>query len=190
MKNKVKYLIIIILILIAATSVVTYAYFSAKVVSNDINDVNVSSGKLNIKIDDVSVNASEISPIYDDDYEMLSYNKDFEIISDSSLNACSKVSLHINDISDTLKSDYFKYRLVSENIDVSGTFKDAKVGEDLTLLNNLYLEKGTTKYFDLYLWISYQDDIDQLDMLGTKIDASLVVSGVDAKTQEMCNKNN
>ena len=96
MKTKVKYLIIMIVILIAVTSLATYSYFTANVVSNDINDVNVSSGGLNIKIDDNSVNSSEISPIYDEDYEMLAYNKDFEVISDSTLNSCSKIYLHIN----------------------------------------------------------------------------------------------
>ena len=190
MKRNVKYLIIIIFVLVAITSIATYAYFGANVVSNDINDVNVSSGKLQIKIDDNSINASENSPIYDADYEMLAYNKDFELISDSSLNACSKLSLHINEMSESLKSEYFKYRIIGEGIDETGDFRDAKVGEDLVLLNNLYLEKGTTKYFDLYLWVSYQKDVDQLDMLGTKIDSNLVVSGVDSKTEDLCNKNN
>lgn len=190
MKSKVYFLIVVILVLISVTSLMTYSYFTAKVESNDINDVDVSSGNLKIKIDDTSINASEISPIYDKDYEMLAYNKDFEVISDSTLNACSKISLHINEMSDPLKSEYFKYRIISEGIDETGDFKDAKVGEDLVILNNLYLEKETTKYFDLYLWVSYQDNVDQLDLLGTKIDAHLVVSGVDAKTEDMCIKNN
>ena len=186
MKESVKYLIVIILVLVTVTSLVTYSYFSAHVISNDVNDVNVSSGKLNIRIDDTSVNSSDISPIYDVDYELLAYNKDFEIISDGSLNACSKLSLHISDISESLKSEYFKYRLVGENVDISGNFKDAKVGDDMTLLSNLYLEKGTTKYFDLYIWISYIDEVDQLDMLGTKIDAHLVIKGVDVREESMC----
>ena len=186
MKTNIKYLIIIILILIAVTSVCTYAYFTANVVSNDVNDVNVSSGKLNIRIDDKEVSSSEISPIYDNDYEMLAYNKDFEVISDSSLNACAKLSLHINDISESLKSEYFKYRIIGEGVDESGNFSNAKEGQDLVLLKNLYLEHGTTKYFDLYIWISYQDDVDQLDMLGTKIDSYLTISGVDSKEAEMC----
>ncbi len=186
MKRNVYYLIIIVFVLISITSLVTYSYFTAQVESNDVNEVDVSSGNLNIKIDDTSVNASEISPIYDADYEMLAYNKDFEVISDSSLNSCAKLSLHINEMSEALKSEYFKYRLIGDGIDETGDFVNAKVGEDMTILNNLYLEKGTTKYFDLYLWISYQDDVDQLDLLGTKIDSYLVVSGVDSKTEEQC----
>ena len=66
-------MIVVILTLLSVTSLVTYSYFTAKVESNNINDVNVSSGSLKIKIDDTGINASEISPIYDDDYEMLAY---------------------------------------------------------------------------------------------------------------------
>ena len=190
MKNKVYYLIVIILVLLSAVSIVTYSYFTANVQSNDIKNVDVSSGGLNIRIDDNSVDSSEISPIYDTDYEMLAYHKDFEIISDSSLNSCAKLYLHINDISESLKSEYLKYKLIGENINISGDFSSAKLGEDLLLLDNIYLKKATTSFFDLYIWISYQDNVDQLDMLGTKINAHLVVSGVDSKTEEMCNKSN
>ena len=57
----------------------------------------------------------------------------------------------------------------------------------MLILDNIYLEGKSTKYYDLYLWISYQDDIDQMDMLSTQIDASLVVKGVDAKNSSNCN---
>lgn len=186
MKNKIKYLIILILILISMSVVVTYSYFTAGVLSNDINDVNVSTGSLNVKINDNSVNSNEISPIYDNDYEMLAYHKDFEIISDSTLNSCNKLYLHINNISDALKSNYFKYKLLGENIDLDGNFINANNSEDLLLIDNLYLEKNTTKFLDLYMWISYQDDIDQMDMLGTKIDSYLVIKSVDAKDESQC----
>lgn len=186
MKTNIKLLIISIIILLAITAVGTYSYFTANVVSNDINEVDVSSGSINLKIDDSSITSNEISPIYDSDYEMLAYNKDFEIISDSTLNTCAKLYLHVNEISDSLKSKYFKYKIVSEGIDIDGDFVNAKNEEDMLLLDKIYLESKSTKYFDLYLWVSYQDDVDQMDLLGTKIDAHLVVSGVDSKEEGMC----
>jgi len=188
--KKIKYLIIVVLIFISVTSVITYSYFTANVVSNDVNDVNVSSGNLKIRIDDNSVNSSEISPIYDEDYEMLAYDKDFEVISESSLSSCSKIYLHINNISDSLRSEDFKYRIISEGIDVTGNFVNAKNGEDLLILDNLYLESNATKYLDLYLWISYRDDVDQMDLLGTQIDAQLVVNALDSKSKESCEVSN
>ena len=181
MKNKVKYIVILVLILLSVTGLVTYSYFTANVISNDVNDVNVSSGKLNVRIDDTGVNSSEISPIYDSDFEMLSYNKDFEIISDSTLNSCNKLYLHVNEISDSLKSEYFKYKIIGEELELEGNFINAKNGEDLLLLDNLFLEKGTTKYFDLYMWVSYQDDVDQLSMLNGKIKSNIFVEGFDSK---------
>ena len=174
MKTNIKLLIISIIILLAITAVGTYSYFTANVVSNDINEVDVSSGSINLKIDDSSITSNEISPIYDSDYEMLAYNKDFEIISDSTLNTCAKLYLHVNEISDSLKSKYFKYKIVSEGIDIDGDFFNAKNEEDMLLLDKIYL------------WVSYQDDVDQMDLLGTKIDAHLVVSGVDSKEEGMC----
>ena len=92
------YLILVVLLLVSASIYLTYSYFIPRVISNDINDVNVSSGKLELRIDDVSVSSLEISPIYDSDYEMLAYNKDFELISDSTLNACAKLYLRIKNM--------------------------------------------------------------------------------------------
>ena len=185
MKQKVGLLIIIVLTLICITATITYAYFGPNIVGNE-SKVKTNTGKLNLKIDDNSVSSFDITPIYDDDYEMLAYHKDFEVVSDSSLNACSKLYLHINDISNSLRSKYFKYRLVGEQVDVSGDFEKSKQNEDLLILDNLYLESGTTNFFNLYIWISYQDDVDQLDMLGTKLDAHLVISGIDSKNESEC----
>ena len=184
--KKSLYLILVILLLVSASVYLTYSYFLPKVISNDINDVNVSSGSLELRIDDIAVSSLEISPIYDNDYEMLAYNKDFEVISDSTLNACAKLYLRINNISDTLKSEYFKYRLVSDGVDKTGDFILANNGEDMLILDNLYIEGKSTKFFDLYLWISYQDDVDQMNMLSTQIDASLVVKGIDARNSNNC----
>ena len=116
---------------------------------------------------------------------MLSYNKDFEIISNSSLNSCSKLYLDIKEISPELKSKYFKYKLVGDGVEVEGNFENAEVGEML-ILDNLFIEANSSKYLDLYIWLSYQEDVDQLDMLGTKIDASLLLKSYDARNNNSC----
>ena len=183
--NKSKYLVIIVLVLLAAVLTTSVAYFAPKIINNNVNDVNVSSGKLELTIDDKEVNTNSISPIYDEDYEMLSYNKDFEIISNSSLNSCSKLYLDIKEISPELKSKYFKYKLVGDGVEVEGNFENAEVGEML-ILDNLFIEANSSKYLDLYIWLSYQEDVDQLDMLGTKIDASLLLKSYDARNNNSC----
>ncbi len=180
-------LIVIILVILSISIGVSYSYFSANIIKKDINGVDVSSGKVDIKIDDNSINAKDISPIYDEDYKLLSYNKDFEIISNSSLNSCSKIYIRINDISLGLRSKYFKYKLVSENIEKDGNFEHATINEDMLILDNLFIKSKEVKYFDLYIWVSYQDDVDQMDMLASKLDASLVVKSIDVKNNNSCN---
>ena len=189
MKQRISLLIIIVLVLISVVSLSTYAYFTANVTRNNINDFDVVTGKVNIKIDDSSVSSSDISPIYDEDVEMLAYNKDFEVIADGTLNACARLYLRIDNISEALKSKYFKYKLVSEGIEKTGTFENAQNGKDMLILDNLFLESGSVKYFDLYIWVSYSEEENQLDMLGTSINSSLVVKGIDAKNDTYCNKN-
>ena len=62
-------LIVIILVILSISIGVSYSYFSANIIKKDINGVDVSSGKVDIKIDDNSINAKNISPIYDEDYK-------------------------------------------------------------------------------------------------------------------------
>ena len=187
MKQKIVLIIVIVLILVVVSIGATYSFFGFNIIKEDINDFNVSSGKVDLKIDDTSINASDITPIYDDDYKLLSYNKDFSIISSSSLNACSKLYIRIDDISSGLKSKYFKYKIVYDGVEKDGNFEHALKGEDLLILDNLFINSNETKYFDLYIWVSYQDDVDQMDMLSSKLKASLVVKGVDAKNNYSCN---
>ena len=106
--KKSKYLILIILILMSVTIYVTYSYFAPNIISNNVNDVNVSAGKINIRIDDEIVNMTNLAPINDSDYSVLAYHKSFRIISDGSLNSCANLYLNINEISNSLKSKYFK----------------------------------------------------------------------------------
>ena len=94
MKGKNPHLIIIIFILLVSVFAVSYSYFSPNIISDDIKDTKVTTGKIDLKIDDDSINAVEISPIYDEDYELLSIHKNFGVISNSSLNSC--VNLYIN----------------------------------------------------------------------------------------------
>ena len=57
----------------------------------------------------------------------------------------------------------------------------------MLILDNLFIKSKEVKYFDLYIWVSYQDDVDQMDMLASKLDASLVVKSIDVKNNNSCN---
>ncbi len=182
--NKSKYLILIILVLISVTVYVTYSYFAPNIISNDINDVNVSSGKINLRIDDESIDSIDLAPINDEDYEMLAYHKSFEVISDGSLNSCASLYLNINEISDSLKSKYFKYKLIGDGVEVIGNFENAS--NEMLIHKNIFLEAGSVKYYDLYIWVSYDENVDQLSMLNSKINASILLKGYDVEDSTKC----
>ena len=180
MNKSIKYLIISILVLLAVTFTVSYSYFVPNFINNT-NDTKVSTGNLDLSIDDEEINAVEISPIYDEDYELLSIHKNFGVISNSSLNSCVNLYINVSEISEELKSEYFKYKLIYDDKEVDGSFKDAKSNEKLLIDNNIFLESKSEKNFDLYIWVSYQDDVDQLSMLNGKIKSNIFVEGFDSK---------
>ena len=180
MNKSIKYLIISILFLLVITIVVSYSYFTPNFINN-AKDTKVSTGNLDLSIDDESINAVEIPPIYDVDYELLAIHKSFTIISKSSLNSCANLYINISEISDSLKSEYFKYKLLYDNQVIDGNFKDANSNEKLLLLDNIFLESENEKSFDLYIWVSYQEDVDQLNMLKGNIKSNIFVEGFDSK---------
>ena len=89
-------------------------------------------------------------------------------------------------MSDSLKSKYFKYKIMTNDNYYEGDFEKSSEKEDMLLIDKVFIEHDSVKFFDLYIWISYQDDVDQMNMLGTSIDASLVVKGLDAKEEALC----
>ena len=190
MKLKGKYLIVLILILLTATVSISYAYFGPTIVHEGEYETTFSTGLIDIKINDTAVNANNITPIYDEDYELLGYDKEFSLSSSNeSLNACTRIYLNIDNISDSLKSKYFKYKIVSsKGEESSGTFENVNNNDKITLLENVYIESGEIVNFDLYIWISYQENVDQMDMLNSTMTSNISVEGIDAKNSDKCTK--
>ncbi len=180
MKKSIKYLIISILVLLVITFTVSYAYFAPNFINNT-KDTKVSTGDLDLSIDDESIDAVEISPIYDADYELLGIHKSFTVISNSSLNSCVNLYINVSEISDELKSEYFKYKLLYDGKEIDGNFLTANSNEKMLIEKGLFLESKNEKSFDLYIWVSYQDDVDQLSMLNGKIKSNIYVEGFDSK---------
>ncbi len=180
MKKSIKYLIISILVLLAITFTVSYAYFAPNFINNT-KDTKVSTGDLDLSIDDESIDAVEISPIYDEDYELLGIHKNFTVISNSSLNSCVNLYINVSEISDELKSEYFKYKLLYDGKEIDGNFLTANINEKMLIEKGIFLESKNEKNFDLYIWVSYQDDVDQLSMLNGKIKSNIYVEGFDSK---------
>ena len=184
-----KHLVIIIAVLILVTIGVSYSYFVADIISEGVTNSKLNTGKLKLVIDDEGISASDIAPIYDEDYEMLALKKNFSINSSSSdLNSCANIYLNIDSISSNLKSEYFKYKIVSNDVEKEGNFKEAISNKKMLLVDKVFIENDKSIDYDLYIWISYKDGVDQSNMLGTTMKAKLVVEGLDIKTKEECDE--
>ncbi len=180
MNKSIKYLIISILVLIVVTISVSYSYFAPHIINNT-KDTKVSTGNVDLSIDDESINAVEIPPIYDEDYELLAIHKNFSVITKGSLNTCVNLYINISEISDELKSKYLKYKLIYDDKIIDGNFKDAKSNEKLLIDNNIFMDSQSEKDFDLYIWVSYQENVDQTNLLKGKVKSSIFVEGFDSK---------
>ena len=173
--------------MIVAVSSISLSYFGANIISKDIKETKVTTGVVDLKVDDEELDAKDIAPIYDTDYEMLAYKKNFSIISsEKSLNSCTKVSLNIDTISSELANKYFKYKIVGNDYEKEGNFSGAHNNSNLTLIDNVFIEGNSSMDFDLYIWISYDENENQIDMLGTKLIANIVVEGKDSKNLNYC----
>jgi len=189
---KEKYLVLwaSLMAIFIGTLGVSISYLGTKVSRGEIYPTNVKTGSLNVRIIDNKLEDVKLSPIYDKDYHTSAYKKDFILVSDdNSLNSCASLYLDISEISDNLKSEYFKYMLITEDGSFEGNFKNASTKEKMLLLNNIFIEKGSRKEYSLYMWISYDDNVNQTRLLNTKIKAKVVVKSYDEESIDMCKNN-
>ena len=186
---KVKYLIIwsLFALLFIGTFSVSLSYLGTKVVSDGSNTTVFHTGKLDLNVVDSKLENVLLIPIDDKDYHTSAYRKSFSIISSKeSLNSCTDIYLKINEISDELKSEYLKYKLITDNKIYDGDFKDAKDGENMLLAEHVFIEKDTTNKYDLYIWISYADGVDQMSMLNKNLKSKIVVKSYDSENINTC----
>ena len=62
----------------------------------------------------------------------------------------------------------------------------AKNKSKLLLDENIFIKSGQTKLFDLYIWVSYQDNVDQTNILGGSMKSHLYIEGKDVKEVNLC----
>ena len=186
---KEKYLVMwsLFALLFIGTFSVSLSYLGTRVVSSSANATMFHTGKLDLNVVDSKLENVMLVPIYDKDYHEKKNKKSFSIISSKeSLNSCTDIYLKINDISDELKNEYLKYRLISNNKIYEGNFKDAESEGNLLLADHVFIEKDTTNKFELYIWISYADGVDQMSMLNKNLTSKIVVKSYDSENINTC----
>ena len=145
---KKKYVLIIILVLAVGVLITSFAYFNATVFGSPADDSGISTGTFELSLSDSTVSISGLAPIYDEDYETQAFKKTFTVTSSSggTLNVCSSIYLNITSISETLKSQYFKYKIVTPDGDEhEGSFLNANITDDFLTIGSIFFETGETK---------------------------------------------
>ena len=190
MKIDKKYIVIAVCILIGGVLTATLAFIGPDIITNGtINPNNVVTGNLKLKITDTSVNINNMAPIRSSNYETEAFKKEFTISNaESTLNGCMKLYLNFNSISDTLKSEYLVYKVVSSTGNVSeGSFKDI-ADNKLLIYDSDFIETNKNITYTLYIWLRYVEDptINLTSLLGTSIDGYVSVNGSDTKESTSC----
>ena len=190
MKIDKKYIVIAVCILIGGVLTATLAFIGPDIITNGtINPNNVVTGNLKLKITDTSVNISNMAPIRSSNYETEAFKKEFTISNaESTLNGCMKLYLNFNSISDTLKSEYLVYKVVSSTGNISeGSFKDI-ADNKLLIYDSDFIETNKSITYTLYIWLRYVEDptINLASLLGTSVNAYVSVNGSDTKESTSC----
>ena len=190
MKIDKKYIVIAVCILIGGVLTATLAFIGPDIITNGtINPNNVVTGNLKLKITDTSVNINNMAPIRSSNYETEAFKKEFTISNaESTLNGCMKLYLNFNSISDTLKSEYLVYKVVSSTGNISeGSFKDISDNK-LLIYDSDFIETNKSITYTLYIWLRYVEDptINLASLLGTSVKAYVSVNGTDTKESTSC----
>ena len=190
MKIDKKYIVIAVCILIGSVLTATLAFIGPDIITNGtINKNNVVTGNLKLKITDTSVNINNMAPIRSSNYETEAFKKEFTISNaESTLNGCMKLYLNFNSISDTLKSEYLVYKVVSSTGNISeGSFKDI-ADNKLLIYDSDFIESSKSITYTLYIWLRYVEDstINLASLLGTSVNAYVSVNGTDTKESTSC----
>ena len=190
MKIDKKYIVIAVCILIGGVLTATLAFIGPDIITNGtINQNNVVTGNLKLKITDTSVNINNMAPIRSSNYETEAFKKEFTISNaESTLNGCMKLYLNFNSISEQLKSEYLVYKVVSSTGNISeGSFKDI-ADNKLLIYDSDFIETGKSISYTLYIWLRYVEDptINLASLLGTSIDGFVSVNGSDTKESTSC----
>lgn len=190
-KLKRKYIIIMVLTLIVSVATLTFAYFQGSVLNDLINPTKVSTGSIDIKISDTSVNATDVEPLFTNgnNFEKASFVKHFSVTNGTNtLNTCVELYLKVNSIDSGLANSYFRYAVVNDETGttITGSFDGASNGSNIDLGSLYFFEKGTIKKYTMYIWIEYDSNTNQASMLNKSMNATLFVQAQDTKTKDSC----
>ena len=187
---KKKYVVIMVITLIVSVCTVTLAYFQGNVINDLINGTTVGTGNVDIKISDSNISINNLIPMYNGNvnYEDADFVKHFSIKNTGSLNECVDLYLKINNASSGLLNNYLRYLIINDETDtiINGNFGNVDSSNELKLGSLYFYEKDEVKNYTMYIWIEYDENVNQISMLNKSMSASLFVKATDSKTRDVC----
>lgn len=174
-------LIIVMSIIIIGISV-SYAYYlnTVEEVNPGNQGTNITSGELTMNFTtERLINASGASLINDNDVLTEGDYTAFSVTLPADADAATATyNLFLTEltISDNLKSPYVKWALYNgagTSEIASGDFASATTGTNLALQNGISINKGETASYRLYIWLSNDPDVNQIELLNGSLSAKV-----------------
>ena len=174
-------LIIVVSVVIIGISL-SYAYYL-----NTVEEVNpgnqgtsITSGELTMNFTtDRLINASSAGLINDANVVTEGDYTQFSVSLPENADASTATySLYLTEltITDNLKSTYVKWALYDSTGTseiISGNFASATTGTNLPLQSNITINRGETDSYRLYIWLSNDENVNQIDLLNGSLSAKV-----------------
>ena len=174
-------LIIVVSVVIIGISL-SYAYYL-----NTVEEVNpgnqgtsITSGELAMNFTtDRLINASSAGLINDANVVTEGDYTQFSVSLPENADASTATySLYLTEltITDNLKSTYVKWALYDSTGTseiTSGNFASATTGTNLPLQSNITINRGETDSYRLYIWLSNDENVNQIDLLNGSLSAKV-----------------
>lgn len=200
-KSYVAVMVVSVLCLVVIIFSTTYAYFTPRI-TGDENPMTFMAGKVKLAISENKIIASNLAPILDSTKETKAQKNEFTIskTDDSNLGACYSLYLVVDEIGTNLRNQYFKYELVYGDKVLEGDFSNLTFSEEdgtatIPLLTNQVIsDDNQSNSYTLRLWLSYDPDNDQTELLTGDVasrtfNAHIYANGVSGKCPDVVESN-
>ena len=186
-KRKISILVISFAFVLLLLTSISYAYFSSVGLSSENT---VSAGTLLINYEDDNLNTlmlDNISPIYDSEIKTKASKISFKVNSTGTSKAYVEISLTDIVMDEELSNLEFKWALYSGDEKISnGNFRNVTDSKQL-LTNNIEINSGGNKSYQLYIWVS-ESDMDQTELMNKTFSAKVTINGSQEKQAELLSK--
>ncbi len=168
--------------LIIFASGLTYAYFDFALGNETQSSIKIIGTDLNVYTSAEVVELINIYPVYDEYVDQKADKFHFEVKNDSrKMIACYELNLVVTSISDALASNDFKWKLVDSDtgeVKGYGNFSGISENSSIPISINNEINFNNTDNYDLLIWLSYSDTVNQNSTMNTSFSAFIEIIAV------------